>query len=77
MKISAIAGMFICAAFALLCFGFAFNGFSALAALTDATERELSSGYAWFWTFLGGVAVVFGILSWMIKEGKFGDPGRM
>jgi len=35
---------------------------------------ELSRGYAWFWTFLGAVAVAFGALSWMIKTGKLGNP---
>jgi hypothetical protein len=63
----------MCAVFALVCFGFAFSGFSALSSISDAAERDLSSGYAWFWTFLGAVAVAFGILSWMIKEGKLGD----
>ncbi len=66
--------MWLCAAFALLCLGFAYSGFSALQTLTDEAERELSRGYAWFWTFLGAVAVAFGALSWMIKAGKLGNP---
>jgi hypothetical protein len=77
MKVSAIVAMWMCMAFALFCFAFAFNGFSALSSITDAADREASLGYAWFWTFLGGVGVVFGILSWMIKEGKLGDPEQM
>lgn len=63
----------MCVAFALVCFGFAFSGFSALETLADEAERELSRGYAWFWMFLAAVAMVFGVLSWMIKEGKLGD----
>ena len=63
----------MCIAFALVCFGFAFSGFSALETLADEAERELSRGYAWFWMFLAAVAMVFGVLSWMIKEGKLGD----
>jgi len=74
MKISAQVAMWLCAAFALLCLGFAYSGFSALQTLTDEAERELSRGYAWFWTFLGAVAVAFGALSWMIKAGKLGNP---
>lgn len=62
--------MWLCVVFALLCFGVAYNGFAALATLTDVEQRELSAGYAWFWTFLGAVATVFGVLSWMIKAGK-------
>ena len=65
--------MWMCVAFALVCFGFAFSGFSVLETLTDAAERELSRGYAWFWMFLAAVAMVFAVLSWMIKEGKLGD----
>jgi hypothetical protein len=73
MKISAGIAMWTCVAFALVCFGFAFSGFSALETLADEAERELSRGYAWFWMFLAAVAMVFGVLSWMIKEGKLGD----
>ena len=77
MKISAVMGMWMCAIFALVCFGFAGSGFWALSSITDAEQRELTLGYASFWAFLGGVAVVFGVLSWMIKEGKLGDPDQM
>ena len=75
MKISAGIAMWMCAVFALVCFGFAFSGFSALETLADEAERELSRGYAWFWVFLSAVAMLFGVLSWMIKQGKFGDLG--
>ena len=74
MKISAAFAMWGSAVFALLCWSVAYSGFSALQTLTDAAERDLSLGYAWFWTFLGAVAAVFGVLSWMIKEGKLGNP---
>jgi uncharacterized membrane protein YidH (DUF202 family) len=77
MKISAGIAVWMCTAFALVCFGFALSGFSALSSIADVAERELSVGYAWFWTFLGVVAVTFGILSWMIKEGKLGAPEQM
>jgi hypothetical protein len=70
MKISAALGMWLCAVFALVCFGVSYDGFAALATLTDMEQRELSAGYAWFWAFLGAVATVFGVLSWMIKAGK-------
>jgi hypothetical protein len=73
MRISAVVAMWLCVVFALACFGIAYQGFSALETLTDVAERDLSSGYAWFWTFLGVVASAFGVLSWMIKQGKFGE----
>jgi hypothetical protein len=64
--------MWMYAVFALVCFGFAFSGFSALETLADEAERDLSRGYAWFWMFLSAVAMIFGALSWMIKEEKLG-----
>ena len=72
MKISAALAMWLCAAFTLVCLGFAYVAFSGLATLTDIADREISLGYGWFWAFLGAVAAVFGVLSWMIKEGKLG-----
>jgi uncharacterized membrane protein YidH (DUF202 family) len=65
--------MWLCAAFALGCFGFAVTGFAALDTMSDEVQRDASRGYAWFYVFLGIVALVFGVLSWMIKEGKLGD----
>ena len=73
MKVSARVAIWLCAGFALLCAGFALTGFSSLATIADEAEREVSLGYSWFWMFLCAIAVVFGILSWLIKEGKFGD----
>lgn len=73
MKISAQVAVWLCAAFALVCLGFAYNGFTGLHADMDDATREATMGYAWFWTFLGTVAVVFGVLSWLIKEGKLGQ----
>ena len=73
MRISAAVAVWICAAFALVCLGFAYSGFSALATITDSAEHELSVGYAWFWTFLFCIAALFGVLSWLIKAGKLGN----
>ena len=73
MYVSARIAVWLCAVFALVCLGFALRGFVALPSASDAQERELISGYAWYWTFLGVVALVFGVLSWLITRGKFGD----
>jgi hypothetical protein len=73
MRISAVVAMWGCVAFALLCAGFAYHGFAGVLTLTDSADRELSLGYAWFWTFLFAVAALFGVLSWMIKAGKIGS----
>jgi hypothetical protein len=73
MRISAQLAVWLCAAFALVCLGFALQGFLALPTTTDPQERDLVSGYAWYWMFLGVVATVFGVLSWLVKQGKFGE----
>jgi hypothetical protein len=72
MRISAQLAMWLCAAFATVCFVFAMKGFTGLGDAADAAERELITGYAWYWTFLGVVALVFGVLSWMMKTGRLG-----
>ncbi len=64
--------MWMCAVFGVVCLGVALDGFVGLAGVADAAERELIAGYAWFWTFLAAIALVFGALSWMVKEGKLG-----
>jgi len=73
MYVSARIAVWLCALFALVCLGFALRGFLALPSTSDPQERDLISGYAWYWTFLGVVALVFGVLSWLIARGKFGD----
>jgi hypothetical protein len=74
MQISAALAMWMCAAFALVCAGFAYSAFAGLVTITDSAERELTLGYAWFWTFLFCIAALFGVLSWLIKIGKLGRP---
>jgi hypothetical protein len=72
MKISAQFAVWLCGVFALVCLSVALSGFSGAPSVMDAAEREVSYGYAWFWTFLAAVAAVFGVLSWMVQKGKFG-----
>ena len=74
MKISAQVAMWLCVIFGLGCLYAAFRGFSALETLTDPQEREASLGYAWFYSFLFLVSALFGVLSWMMKEGKIRHP---
>ena len=72
MRISAIMTMYVCVVFALVSFWFSWSSLSALERLTDQAERDMASGYGWFWLFLGGVATVFGLVSWAMAKGKFG-----
>ena len=67
--------MWMCGVFAVVALGAALTAFSGVPGIADAAEREAAVGFAWFWTFLGVVAVVFGVLSWMITRGKLGGLG--
>ena len=56
------------AIFAAVCFGVAITGFTSLGDIVDATQKADAKGFAWFWTFLGTVASVFGLLAlWMVR----------
>ncbi|HUQ27166.1 MAG TPA: hypothetical protein VM051_01150 [Usitatibacter sp.] len=71
MKLSAQMTLGLAVVFAIACFGGAISGFAALDEITDPTVLADSRGYAWFWTFLGAVAVVFALVSWwMIRTHK-------
>jgi hypothetical protein len=71
MKISAKMTVVMSAVFALVCFGVAITGFLSLGDITDATQQADAKGFAWFWTFLGSVATVFGLLAlWMVRTQK-------
>ena len=72
MKISAALGVWICAVFALVALGVVGTGLFNLGEVTDPAQREAAFGYIAFWGFLAAVAVVCGVMSWMIKQGKFG-----
>ena len=74
MKLSAQMNLIIAAVFALVCFGFAINGFSSLAGMTDSAQIADAKGFAWFWTFLGSVGVALGALSfWVVRTQKHRD----
>ena len=68
MKISARIASILAAIFAAVCFSVAFTGFTSLGDIVDPVQLGDAKGYAWFWTFLGGVGVVFGVLSWWIAR---------
>jgi hypothetical protein len=62
--------MVMAALVALFCFAMAVTGFSSLGEITDATKAADARGFAWFWTFLGGIATAFGLVSWwMVRTG--------
>jgi len=71
MKITANLAALLGGVFALVCFGVAVTGFSALSDITDAQQLADARGFAWFWTFLGIVGAVCGAASWWIVRSEF------
>jgi hypothetical protein len=69
MKITAQMGAVISVFFALFCYGFAVTGFMSLDDAADLQKLADAKGFAWFWTFLGTVGVVFGAVSWWMAQG--------
>ena len=68
MKISAQMSIIIAAIFALISYSIAFTGFTSLGDITDPVQLSDAKGYAWFWVFLGTVAVVMGVVSyWIVR----------
>jgi len=70
MNVSAKLGVILAVVFAVFCLGFAVTGFSSLGEISDPTQAADARGFAWFWTFLAGVAIVFGALSWWIGRSQ-------
>ena len=75
MKISLQATMIIAAIFAVVCFGVAITGFTALADIMDPTQAADARGFAWFWAFLGSVATAFGLGAWWMVHTHKDDDG--
>jgi hypothetical protein len=68
MKISATVAALFSIVFAVVCFGFAVAGFTSLGDITDPVQASDARGFAWFWSFLASVALVFGLLSWWMAR---------
>ena len=56
------------APFALICLGFAINGFLSLGEITDPEQLADAKGYIGFWMFLATIAIVSGALSWWLMS---------
>ena len=71
MKITAKMSIVIAIIFAAVCFSVAITGFVSSGSIEDPVQRADGYGFAWFWTFLGAIGVVFGALSvWILKTQK-------
>ena len=68
MRITAKLSVIVSAIFAVICFSVAIKGFISLPEVTDATRKADGFGFAWFWAFLGTIALVCGGIGiWMVK----------
>jgi hypothetical protein len=67
--------MVLAAVFAVICLGVAITGFSSLGDIADPAQAADARGFAWFWTFLAGVAIALGLLSWWITRSHREDEG--
>ena len=71
MKISAKMSIVMAAIFAAICFSVAISGFSSIGEIADPVQKADGLGFAWFWTFLGAIAVVFGAVGvWIVRTHK-------
>ena len=69
MKLSAQLMFWLSLAFAALCLGYAYFGFSSIDAAMAEDVQQASRGYAWFWTFLGVIGIALAALArWMQRR---------
>lgn len=58
----------LAAVFATICYGVAITGLSSIGEMTDPAQAADAKGFAWFWAFLGSVAVVLAAVSmWIVR----------
>jgi len=56
------------AIFAAVCLSVAITGFLSMGDIEDPVQLSDAKGFAWFWAFLGGVALAFAALAhWMAR----------
>lgn len=72
MKITAQISLWMAIALAIFCLGYAYTAFSSIESSATNELREAASGYAYFWLFLGVVAIVIALVSWLMAKGKLG-----
>jgi hypothetical protein len=74
MKISAQFAMWSSIVFGVICLYVGFDGLSNVDAMADAAARSDARGYAFFWLFLGAVAVACALVSWWIVKREDASP---
>jgi len=59
--------MIASAIFAVICLNIGMTGFASLGSLTDPATIADAKGFAWFWCFLGSVALLLGLVAWRME----------
>jgi hypothetical protein len=71
VKFSLHATTIVGTIFAALCLSVAITGFLSLGDIQDPVQLSDAKGFAWFWAFLGVVALSFAALAhWMARTGQ-------
>ena len=70
MNVTLRMAMIMAAIFAAVSLSVAVSGFIGLGDITDPTQASDARGFAWFWTFLGSIAVGLGSLAWWIERSQ-------
>ncbi len=72
MKITAQTAAVLSLIFGVACLAVGVNGLWQSGALADEAARADAHGFAWFWLFLGAVALATCVLSVLMARGKLG-----
>ena len=70
MNISLRMAMMMSAIFGMLSLAYAVYGFVSLGDITDPTQMADARGFVLFWTFLGSISIVLGLLAWWIERAQ-------
>jgi hypothetical protein len=73
MRITAQLAFWMSLVFAAICIGVGVHGLTELSSISDEAARSDARGFAWFWLFLGAIAVASAVLCWLIAKGKLGS----
>lgn len=68
MKLSLRLTVIVAAIFAVIALGVAITGFVSLGNIDDPTRLSDAKGFAWFWAFLGGLAITVGGAAWWMSR---------
>jgi hypothetical protein len=72
MRLGMQMTMWVALAFAAMCMAVGVHGLWSLGEITDEAVRADAHGFAWFWLFLGAIALLTALLSHLATKGRLG-----